>query len=187
MSRVSKECIEAKNVTRRFREWSKCSMHMWKRCLEAKGLVEFHELLARLEGSKSWVFKRDQGTQMSPTTRSLATPSSTKDKVRLPLTRLPHFMDRIGPLIGCLSRCRFEIDTSSYEPPPSLSKMKKLKLLRKLLVDISASVLVGRLGLDTGSSIVFDSIVFCSRIGQVRKAKAFQQPSSNKYHVRHSR
>ena len=88
------EYIKAKNAPRRFREWSKCSMHMWKRCFEAKGLVEFLELLDRLEGSKSIVGD----------------------------TRLPHFMDRIGPLIpliGFLSpmicywcSCRFErIDT----------------------------------------------------------------------------
>ena len=179
-------------------------MHRSKECnQEIQGVVKVqHAHVEEMLGSERfggipWVvgqIRREQELGIQAGSRNPNVPNysivgntSTKDKVRLPLTRLPHFMDRIGPLIGCLSRCRFEIDTSSYEPPPSLSKMKKLKLLRKLLVDISASVLVGRLGLDTGSSIVFDSIVFCSRIGQVRKAKAFQQPSSNKYHVRHSR
>lgn len=80
-----------------------------------------HAHVEEMLGSKRFGgFKRDQGTQMSPTTRSLARPSSTKDKVKFTGYTVPTFHGSdLSPMIGCLSRCRFEIDTSSYEPPPS--------------------------------------------------------------------
>lgn len=73
-------------------------MHRRKECnQEIQGVVKVqHAHVEEMLGSERFGgFKRDQGTQMSPTTRSLARPSFTKDKVRLPATRLPYFMDRI--------------------------------------------------------------------------------------------
>lgn len=102
------ECIEAKNVTRRFREWSKCSMHMWKRCLEAKGLVD------------------SSGITRNPNVPNYSIVGKTfiyqgQGKVTGYTVTTFHGSDlspSLSPMIGCRS-CRFEIDTSSSEPPPS--------------------------------------------------------------------
>lgn len=73
-------------------------MHQSNECnQEIQGVVKVqHAHVEEMLGSERFGgVKRDQGTQMSPTTGSLARPSSTKDKVRLPVTRFPPFMDRI--------------------------------------------------------------------------------------------